>query len=408
MEKGIDMKHVDKLATELTKEAIALAGGKTRLLGEATGFSPITIRRWRNGSLEPGAKSRRALESFVAERRGPEGQPEPSGGRERGEVASDDPPCLEDQSGPPPVESMSAEALLEEVAPHVGGGQLEAYQKPGNLPQLRARVKAIREREVLEPPPGAEVLEPPTEDTPGTAIVPGVSGHVHEDLVEIPAGTDVPGMGRTYASAKVPAETAAKLSAAPPPELTKREEVARGLEELRAWVDPAKHPGWLRRAAARAKGLGSLATWLGTRRRAGEAEVDQDLALERAQGLQGDLEAPLYTRRLWGHVVAVLLKRGARPRGEHAKPTEALRARRGRLRAARKGQGADPACKACGGTGVASSGSPCAPCQAKRGQRAKPARPTQAEFDARTRVSDEPIVQHMTEALEAKRVGRRG
>jgi hypothetical protein len=224
-------------AVALVKEALALAGGRTRLLAEATGFSPITIRRWRNGTLAPGGPSRRTLEAYVASQR------------------------------PAPAPPQPADEL---------------------------------------PPPA----DPPL-----------------RELVDVPAGTDLPGHGRVYTDVRVPQ---ADLRPAPPAPPTPAYEVAQGLAELRTWVDPGRHPGWLRRAADRAKGLASLATWLGTRRRDGAVAADPDLALRRAQGLAEDVSAPIYVRRLWGHAVRLLLRRGATPQ----RPPDR---RRGALRRASEG-----------------------------------------------------------------------
>ena len=94
-------------------------------------------------------------------------------------------------------------------------------------------------------------------------------------------------------------------------------EVRRGLVDLRKWVDPEVHPPWLLEAAARAKGLSSLCTWLGTTQAEGQRVVNQDLALERAHDLNEDIEQPIYVRRLWGHAVRLLIKRGARPAKQH-------------------------------------------------------------------------------------------
>lgn len=100
-------------------------------------------------------------------------------------------------------------------------------------------------------------------------------------------------------------------------------------------------------------------------------EVDQDLALERAQTLLEDLTQPVLIRRLWGELARLLARRGAKPRGRH-KPKDKRRGKRGARGAARKRTiltpeeakaWAQPECKACGGTGLSSKGRACSPCK---------------------------------------------
>jgi len=261
--------------------AIFLAGGKTQALSDSIGFSVLSIRRWKSGKATPGAQSVAALHSWVEsamESSGPwggsecplcgRGQEGSSGERKKG--------CGGEKTGEIGVNSGEAEKSEIVAVEGAVEGSVEGSVEPSAVP-----------------------------------------------LVEVPAGTDVPGVGRVYAPAMV-----AGLAHAPPPRLTVKEEVQRGLVELReACADPDFHAdAWLVEACRRAKGLGSLATWLGD---GGDGVVDQGLALERAQGMAEVLGQPIYSRRLWGHVATLLVKRGAVPRGGHA-------ARRGALARARK------------------------------------------------------------------------
>lgn len=315
------------------ERAIELAGGKTRLLAEAVGFRADTLRKWRRGEREIGAKSLETLRAWVESTEAARVQQTDSQAASGGT----------EEKVEPSTDEVADRGPIPERFPESG------CQQCGGL---------VGPRRCWGPPESCAV-----------------------ELTVVPAGSNVPGIGRVYTDVAVP-----QLRSAPEPAPTKREEVARGLEELRAWVDPTRHPGWLRRAAVRGKGLSSLATWIGTRKRGELREVDQDLALARAQELGQQIEQPLAVRRLWVHVCGLLVQRGAQ---STAAPPEGLR-RNGKRQTLQEARRAQAKCGACDGSG-------CGVCRpgARRGQATPP-----------RRVSDEPIVQAAREELNGREVRR--
>lgn len=329
--------------------AARIVSGTWAGLAEELGVAERTIALWRDGTRSPSPRSRRRLE-------------------EAARAAID----------------VAAGLGLPELASRLAGGDAALAEAT----ELDARAVG-RWRAGADVPP--EALE-------------RIRGYVRDaqaevfGLEELPPGSSLPGVGRTYAPARRPS---ADLSPAPPAALSEAEEIARGLEELRAWASASGAPGWLSRAAREAKGLGSLVRWLGLRSRAEPADVD--LALERAQTAQEDLSQPIYARRLWGRVVQTLVKRGATPRGRFAVKVKPG----GKLARARAAAAGRAGCRACGGSGKSSSGGPCYPCQ-RAGREELLGRRAALEPAARASVAQEPLVKEAARELKARAVGRVG
>ena len=244
-------------------EAAINRSGSTRALAAAVGVALETVRRWRRtGEVGPeGVDQLRALLGL--------------------EVAA-----------PAEGEWGDVAAAVDAAAAVVGGYRALARE----LEVDAATVRRWRSGDCA-PPAGAlrRILE--AEGPAGSNLEP--ESAAPPEMIEVEAGAELPS-GKVYAPAAIPLEQVGDLPPVGP----------EGLAELQAWADLSR-PAWLCRAAARAKGVGSLATWLGTVRRPGGVEVDQDLALARALEVQ-EMSPPLYARRILGETCRLLAKRGAK------------------------------------------------------------------------------------------------
>lgn len=137
-------------------------------------------------------------------------------------------------------------------------------------------------------------------------------------------GSKIEGVGMVYAEASVPEG----MPVEPPPS---------PVVALKAWASITDHPCWFLRAVRRAKGKGSLATWLGTRKRDGQVGVDDDLALSRVRELEA-LDPPIEVRAALEQVAQLLVRRGACEQPIDDEPlVQAAQAELGGRRARRSG-----------------------------------------------------------------------
>lgn len=301
---------------ELIEQAARLAGG-TQELAAAVGYSERAVRKWRSGTNNPGKRARAALEQFIATR-----EPNP-----KTEAST---------------EAATARVIIQECPEKVPAIGVLVSMLECDRSDAKHVVDSVPT--VLLPMPHKRAVE----------LVNKLAATGATAGLELAAGADLPS-GRTYAPAVV---DVGDMPPAPPPSPSPREEVRMGLDELRNWLTQPlqKPPRWLREAAAEAKGVGGFSRRIGRRRVNGEPTVDLDLAFERAQAQAERIDAPIYVRRLWGHVVHWLRKKGALPRGVNA--LTGKRGRRARSGAVR--------CKACGDTGRSSTGKACVPCERRR------------------------------------------